>query len=203
MADPRGGAPGARPPIQTKIFLISCSFLGKSGKFVCWRLLLKGWRPLLWRILDPPLRSNPHTAMMMLTAITTDVRKLNIAPCKWVKIKRWENAYRVPILEPEPATCNIRIDASLASCRSSKHRTAWLIAGTVVGSRETFQKTKKIMHKDKMCREEYYKLLAYLQRRLPKVHDPLLLPLTLQVLSFIISCYISTDCFCIQIWITV
>ena len=35
-------------PLWTKVFLISCSFLGKSGKFVCWRPLLRG-------ILDPPL----------------------------------------------------------------------------------------------------------------------------------------------------
>ena len=28
-------------PLQTRIFLISCSFLGKSGKFVCWR---PSWR---------------------------------------------------------------------------------------------------------------------------------------------------------------
>ena len=32
-----GGSKGAPPPIRTKIFLISCSFLGTSGKFVCWR----------------------------------------------------------------------------------------------------------------------------------------------------------------------
>ena len=34
------------------------------GKFVCWRLPLEGWRPLLQGILDPPLHrsySNSHT----------------------------------------------------------------------------------------------------------------------------------------------
>ena len=43
----KGGTLGAPPPPRTKIFLISCSFLGKSGKCVC-------WGPLLQRILDPP-----------------------------------------------------------------------------------------------------------------------------------------------------
>ena len=45
------------PPLRTKIFVISCSFLGKSGKFVCWHPLLKGWRPLQREILDPSLFS--------------------------------------------------------------------------------------------------------------------------------------------------
>ena len=52
----QGGAP-ARPPL-TKMFLLSCSFLGKPGKFVCWRPLLgESWIrpcrppqvPYLWR----------------------------------------------------------------------------------------------------------------------------------------------------------
>ena len=42
-----GPLPPPLPP-RTKIFLISCGFLGKSGKFVCWRPLLRG-------ILDAPL----------------------------------------------------------------------------------------------------------------------------------------------------
>ena len=54
VADPRA-APPARTPLWTKIFLISCSFLGKSGKFVCWSPLLEGWCPLLREILDPSL----------------------------------------------------------------------------------------------------------------------------------------------------
>ena len=47
VADPWGVR---RTPPWTKIFLISCSFLGKSGEFV-------GWHPLLRGILDPPLVS--------------------------------------------------------------------------------------------------------------------------------------------------
>ena len=45
------GSKGSRRPAPpwTKCFVISCSFLGKSGKFVCWRPLLRG-------ILDPPLQ---------------------------------------------------------------------------------------------------------------------------------------------------
>ena len=42
VADPKGeGAPPARTPLWTKIFLISCSFLGKPGKFVCWRAWIR------------------------------------------------------------------------------------------------------------------------------------------------------------------
>ena len=44
----------ADSPPPTKIFLISCSFLEKSGKFVCWRPLLQGWRP-------PPMRNPGST----------------------------------------------------------------------------------------------------------------------------------------------
>ena len=51
----KGGRPWRAPPLFTKIFLISCSFWGKYGKFVCWRPHLKGWHPLLRGILDPPL----------------------------------------------------------------------------------------------------------------------------------------------------
>ena len=42
-----GGGAVTPPPLRSKIFLISCIFLGKPGKFVCWRPLLEGWRPLL------------------------------------------------------------------------------------------------------------------------------------------------------------
>ena len=52
VADPRGEAP-ARAPQQM--------FLQFLGKFVCWRLRLKGWRPLLREILDPPLPSSDNS----------------------------------------------------------------------------------------------------------------------------------------------
>ena len=53
VADLRG-AQGTRPPVQ--ILSISCIFLGKFGKIVCWRPPPSGsWRPLLREILDQPL----------------------------------------------------------------------------------------------------------------------------------------------------
>ena len=55
VADPRGTSPA--PTDQN--FLNFMQFLGgKSGKFVCWRPLLEGWRSLLRGILDPPLGAN-------------------------------------------------------------------------------------------------------------------------------------------------
>ena len=54
VADP-GGAPSARPP-RDQNFFNSMQFFGKSGKCVCWRPLLEGWRPLLREILDAPLQ---------------------------------------------------------------------------------------------------------------------------------------------------
>ena len=56
VADLRG-APGVRPTAQN--FLNFMQFLGKSGKFVC-------WRPLLWEILDPPLLQHRSTALCHL-----------------------------------------------------------------------------------------------------------------------------------------
>ena len=49
VADPRGAS-----PLRTKNFLNFMQFLGKSGKFVCWRPP-RSWRPLLREILYPPL----------------------------------------------------------------------------------------------------------------------------------------------------
>ena len=49
-----GGSKGGAHPTDQN-FLNFMQFLGKSGKFVCWRPLLEGWRPLLRGILDPPL----------------------------------------------------------------------------------------------------------------------------------------------------
>ena len=46
VADPRGC------PCMDQNFLNFMQFL---GKFVCWHLPLKGWCPLLWGNLDPPL----------------------------------------------------------------------------------------------------------------------------------------------------
>ena len=54
VVDPRG----TPPSLQTNNFLISCIFGGKSGKFVCWRPRLEGWRPHSG-ILDPPLQETP------------------------------------------------------------------------------------------------------------------------------------------------
>ena len=54
------------------MFLISCSSLGKSGKFVCWRPLLEGWRPLLRRILDSPLTCVQQNPSDLLVASSTD-----------------------------------------------------------------------------------------------------------------------------------
>ena len=54
VVDPRG----TPPSLQTNNFLISCIFGGKSGKFVCWRPRLEGWRPHSG-ILDPPLQGTP------------------------------------------------------------------------------------------------------------------------------------------------
>ena len=45
-----------RPP-RSKIFLISCSCLGRSGKIVGWHPLLEGWRLFFREILNPPLIS--------------------------------------------------------------------------------------------------------------------------------------------------
>ena len=55
VADPRGHRP--RPPPWTKMFSISCSFYGKSGKFVCWppsyeESWIRSWGSLLF---DTPL----------------------------------------------------------------------------------------------------------------------------------------------------
>ena len=52
--DTSGGTKGVTPacPPPDQIFLNFMQFL---GKFVCWRLSMEGWRPLLRRILDPPL----------------------------------------------------------------------------------------------------------------------------------------------------
>ena len=57
VVDPSGAPLAcAPPPPHGPIFLKnSCSFLGKSGKFVCWHPLREGWRQLLRGILDPPL----------------------------------------------------------------------------------------------------------------------------------------------------
>ena len=49
----KGGTPARLPTDKNVLNFIQ--FLGKSGKFVCWRPLLEGWRPLLRGILDPPL----------------------------------------------------------------------------------------------------------------------------------------------------
>ena len=49
VADLRGA-----PPLQTKIFSISCSFSENLAKSYV-RAPLESWRPLLWGILDPPL----------------------------------------------------------------------------------------------------------------------------------------------------
>ena len=55
------GAPSVRAsPYRPKFFLICMQFLGKYGKFVCWRPLLRG-------ILDPPL--------MMLVYVNLYVRR--------------------------------------------------------------------------------------------------------------------------------
>ena len=48
MADLRGALPAQN-------FLNFMQFFGKFDKIICWRPLLEGWRPLLRRILDPPL----------------------------------------------------------------------------------------------------------------------------------------------------
>ena len=48
VADPR-------PPLRTKIFLISCSFSENLANLYAGAPLLEGWRPLLRGILDPPL----------------------------------------------------------------------------------------------------------------------------------------------------
>ena len=50
-----GGSPGAHPPLQTKIFLISCSLSENLANLYAGALLLEGWLPLLRGILDPPL----------------------------------------------------------------------------------------------------------------------------------------------------
>ena len=51
VADLRGAPP---PPLQTKIFSISCSFSENLAKSYV-GAPLESWRPLLWGILDPPL----------------------------------------------------------------------------------------------------------------------------------------------------
>ena len=55
LADPRGGARDARPPLSVQISSISCSFWGKLAKIIGWRPHLCSWRTPLWEILDPPL----------------------------------------------------------------------------------------------------------------------------------------------------
>ena len=57
----QGGHPRRVPPPTDQNFLNFMQFL---EKFVCWRLPLEGWRPLLRGILDPALHrsySNSHT----------------------------------------------------------------------------------------------------------------------------------------------
>ena len=63
VADPRG-RPGASP-LQTKIFLISCSFSEILANLYAGAPVLEGWRPLLWEIPDPPL--NDHVICPYLT----------------------------------------------------------------------------------------------------------------------------------------
>ena len=50
-----GSSPGAHPPLQTKIFLISCSLSENMANLYAGALILEGWRPLLRGILDPSL----------------------------------------------------------------------------------------------------------------------------------------------------
>ena len=54
VADPRGA-----PPMGVQILSISCSFLGKFGKLVCWRPRRVGAPP--GEILDPPLEFSEGT----------------------------------------------------------------------------------------------------------------------------------------------
>ena len=49
------GAPGYVHPLDPIFFSFSCSFWGKFTKILGSRPHLCGWRPLLWKILDPPL----------------------------------------------------------------------------------------------------------------------------------------------------
>ena len=55
LADLRGGARDARPPLWVQILSFSCSFWEILGKIIGWRPHLGGWRPPVWEILDPPL----------------------------------------------------------------------------------------------------------------------------------------------------
>ena len=59
VADPRGGTPGEAPPTNQN-FLNFMQYLGKSGKFVCWRPL-KGLVPLpTGNPVSAPARNNIH-----------------------------------------------------------------------------------------------------------------------------------------------
>ena len=62
---------GGRPPTDQN-FLNFMQFLGKSGKFVCWcPLPLEGWRPLLRRILYPPLLMSPNNVPLLIYPTNT------------------------------------------------------------------------------------------------------------------------------------
>ena len=65
-----GGSKGAgrqgRAPLWVQIFSFSCSFGGKLGKIIGWCPQLYGWRPLLWKILDPPLLNQVIGMVCML-----------------------------------------------------------------------------------------------------------------------------------------
>ena len=71
VVDPRGAPPACSPHPTDRNFLNFMQFL---GKFVCWHLPLEGRRPLLQRILDPPLRTVEFfTKQAKLTTLASDV----------------------------------------------------------------------------------------------------------------------------------
>ena len=50
------GVPGTRPHLWVQILSFSCSFQEIFDQILGWQPHLWGWRHLLWKILDPPLR---------------------------------------------------------------------------------------------------------------------------------------------------
>ena len=73
-----GGFRGTHPacvPLWPEIFSISCSFLKKIDKFVCWcPPPPDGWRLLLWGILAPPLvKKGVNTGLKMGKKIKANI----------------------------------------------------------------------------------------------------------------------------------
>ena len=88
-----GGSKGAQ------ILSISCSFLGKFGKIVCWHPALGSWRPLLEEILDPPLTTENITYhKVRMQAVKIPLQSKNVTTRnsrKKLQMTQWKNTVQL------------------------------------------------------------------------------------------------------------